>query len=125
MIDLNSIKLDIEKRSALLLLPVFTAKPTCEEDAKTLMEIGNIQKMVVSREGMDICVYIWYDFGDIIPEVCWTMFGKDSMVGIIGKRESEQMTAQAVLEGVKAVYPKVALEIQRWAKGFVGVKDDK
>lgn len=104
-----SVDIDIEKRSALSLMPYFTVKDVTEETSISFfMSIGDIKNMVVSRDGDNFSVSKWYDYGDLIPDSIWEMFDRNSLVGMCGSDVSEQLTREAVLESVKHLYPRVA-----------------
>ena len=115
MLETSTINLDISKKSAKLLMPLFTFDAECEEDARIILDIGTMEDMVASRDGMKISVHMWYDFGTVIPKECWTMFGRDSLIGALGTREADQLTGQFVLEAVRKMYPQVARELGKWA----------
>jgi len=108
--------IDIEKHSALVLMPFIEGTASSEENAQGIMEMGSIDGFVVSRDGLAVSVSVWYEYGKIIGENVWEMFGMDSLIGIVGKQESDQMTKAAVLEAVKQTYPMILKTLEASAK---------
>lgn len=115
-----SLKIDIEKRSARLLMFYFAASSVVDKDSIAFfMSIGEIEDMVVSRDGDDFSVSMWYDYGSIISDSIWEMFDRNSLIGMCGDDVSEQLTRDAVLESVKQLHPKVAKAMEEGASKLI------
>lgn len=110
----SEVKIDIEKHSAMLLMPYFSANNVVEDESlEFLMGIGDIDGFVVSRDGSNISVSLWFDYGALISDSIWEMFDKNSLIGMCGDDISDQLTREAVLESVKQLYPKVVKEMEK------------
>ena len=116
----SSVNIDIEKRSALVLMPYLTAGGIVEDASISFfMGLGAIENLVVSSDGETFSVSMWYDYGSLIPDNIWEMFDRNSLIGMCGDDVSDQFTREAVLASVEQLYPKVAKAMEESSSSLI------
>ncbi len=122
--NVNEVKIDIEKRTAKLWLPYFEAK-----SSQALLHLGKSEDIMVSRNGNQIEVFVNWDFGEIISDDVWDAFGSGSGMSIMDMLDEgqtrRQLQKELILESVKNLYPKVLTRLRENAKkNFFGGNDE-
>lgn len=111
----QELDVNVKQRSAKTLLPFFSVEGEEQGDIILKYVRESDGELVSEVDGDTTRVFVWYDFGESIPESVWNMF---EVVGVIDKQAEEDMVEQAVLEYVKRLLPNVLKQIQKSVKNF-------
>ena len=119
----TELKVDLDKRTATLVLDYFTATvEDPKEKGELITNLSQVENLVLSVKGNKIDVGILYDFGVHIPESIWKMRDSSFIDGWGDKSLSQywdQLCKEAILESVKQLLPTVMRTLREKAKEFV------
>lgn len=105
------LNVDLEKRTAKLLIPYFQMNiPDTEEMRDVVSQLSTIENLVALVEGNNCSVSINYDFGVHIPEKIWEIKDNSFIKNINDSNLSEywdNLCKEAILEFVKQYLPIV------------------
>jgi len=103
----TELKVDLDKKTATLVLDYITITPIDEEQrAFVIKQLSNIKDLIVEIKNNIISVKIEYDFGVHIPEGVWNMRDNLFINGFSDKSLSQywdQLCKEAVLECVRQI----------------------